>query len=183
MEAENLIPGTNGYVYPVLDIAKITPIEEADFAFGPIQTKWLEALESGNWKQSRRHLMRQYLRQTDDGIQKEVGYCCLGVVCELAGIPHSVSGEHGPLEGFEWDGNFSNGYLPYGVEEKIGLRDVKGSFLTRIDMAPALDRKTYILDEFKANNLAELNDLFGFSFPQIAAVIRRDPHNVFTHSA
>lgn len=37
--------------------------------------EWLEALRSGKYKQTRKHL------------HKGEGYCCLGVACEVAGIP------------------------------------------------------------------------------------------------
>lgn len=45
------------------------------FEFGPLQTQWLEALESGKYEQGFRRLKH-------DG-----RYCCLGVLAELAGLP------------------------------------------------------------------------------------------------
>ena len=40
-----------------------------------IQTKWVEALESGDYKQG-----KTYLRDSEDR------YCCLGVACEVMGV-------------------------------------------------------------------------------------------------
>lgn len=44
-----------------------------------LKSKWLEALRSGNYKQAHGKL------KTDKG------YCCLGVLCEVAGLQGEVS--------------------------------------------------------------------------------------------
>lgn len=41
--------------------------------------KWVEALRSGEYK------------QTQGFLEKEGSYCCLGVYCEVTGIPYSKS--------------------------------------------------------------------------------------------
>lgn len=46
--------------------------------FTPLQKKWLEALESGEYDQSRGRLVRH----TEKGDR----FCCLGVACDLAGL-------------------------------------------------------------------------------------------------
>lgn len=59
-----------------------------------IKAKWTEALRSGEFKQGRRQLYSP-LRDT---------YCCLGVLCRVAGIPMSDDGEstlvNGAREGY-----------------------------------------------------------------------------------
>ena len=44
-------------------------------SFSPIQSMWIEALRSGKYKQGRRRLFGDNT------------YCCLGVACEVLGIP------------------------------------------------------------------------------------------------
>jgi len=44
-----------------------------------LQTKWIEALESGKYNQG-----KNFLKVCDGG---EFKYCCLGLLCELKGIP------------------------------------------------------------------------------------------------
>jgi hypothetical protein len=71
----------------------------SNFQLGPLQTKWLEALESGEYKQ-----------QTDNVLRNLSGFCCLGVaneVCEL--------------------GESDRGYLIH-TYSYIGLRDEEGTF-------------------------------------------------------
>ena len=43
-----------------------------------IKDKWVEALRSGKYKQCKGRL------------QKKDGYCCLGVLCDISGIPFDV---------------------------------------------------------------------------------------------
>jgi hypothetical protein len=53
----------------------------SNFQLGPLQTKWLEALESGEYKQQRAGWL-----QTEDG------FCCLGVanvVCNLGEVSYT----------------------------------------------------------------------------------------------
>jgi len=44
---------------------------------------WVEALRSGSYRQARNKL-KVALRDPDGNLTDEVGYCCLGVMCEVA---------------------------------------------------------------------------------------------------
>jgi len=150
-----------------LDISKIEPISNEPFEFGPIQTKWLEALESGEYKQAQSFLY-DYERDS---------YCCLGVLCKLADLefkpnPHTHKMQSG--YGFVHGTHATNGYMPQGFHEVVGLRDQTGVFKRMIQLSAE--------GRFVAS-LAHCNDEWNFSFPEIAAIIRRDPHNVFTKAA
>jgi hypothetical protein len=64
-----------------------------------IKRKWVEALRNGKYKQG--------MRQLKDGD----AYCCLGVLCEVAGIRISDNGrfageghDYGPIYGVIHDG-------------------------------------------------------------------------------
>lgn len=148
-----------------MNFSNIAPYSISPFEFGPIQTKWLEALESGEWK------------QTSSYLQNGHGHCCLGVLCKLAELPFHERNENTDYlysqgYGFEFQGSKSNGYLPHGFAETVGLRDERGSFA-----------KTVGLNSRYVASLAGCNDDAGMTFPQIAAYIRHDPHNVFTRAA
>lgn len=52
--------------------------DKKPFELGPNQRKWIDALRSGKYKQGKSNLARR----AGDTIE----YCCLGVLCEIAGI-------------------------------------------------------------------------------------------------
>lgn len=108
--------------------------------------KWVEALRSGEFKQ-----VKGRLKTVD-------GYCCLGVVCELAikaGVPVGV-GAIGLLPTFEGE----TARLPKGVRDWIGLRDAYGSY------------------DGDSTSLSHEND-HGKSFAEIADIIESEPAGLF----
>lgn len=104
---------------------------------------WVQALESGQFRQGRERLKRAGLGAYE--------YCCLGVACELAmanGAP--------VLETFIDDTirfNDEIGYLPEAVQDWLGIPDED----------PALDGHV---------SAAQANDGRGMSFIEIAALVR-----------
>lgn len=120
--------------------------------------KWIEALESGEYQQT-----KGTLRSNLDA------FCCLGVLCELAVtesvIPDPVNHFGDWLYGTdEWDRR--GGSLPRSVQVWAGFEEgdprVNSSWI----------HPDYEEDEpFKAT-LADLNDSAGYDFNQIAQVIR-----------
>lgn len=135
------------------DLSKIEPISKEPFEFGPIQTKWLEALESGNYKQTNGYLKNKH------------GYCCLGVLCEVMGLEIEER-EGTPF--FKSGDSASAAYVPTGAVEAAGLHNIAGELRQDVGGNTAL---------------TSLNDHVGWSFSQIAAYIRHDPHNVFERAA
>lgn len=119
----------------------------SDFEFGPLQTQWLKALESGKYAQGTHCL------------KADNKYCCLGIVCELAGLAHdghqhfiSHQGEHGV-------------HLPDYLAEQYG-------FFTNYGEA----------DGGLSDSLVARND-GGSSFGEIATFIRANPKSVFKKAA
>ena len=158
----------------MLDLSKIEKYSDELFEFGPIQTKWLEALESGKYKQGAGNLVQIYSgpQLTDNVAPPEDKYCCLGVLCEVAGLKRAEDGQ-----GYIGQhGHSSNGYIPSG--DTFGLNDAAGQFKQML---------CYVGETF--STLAGMNDQLSqddsnfFSFADIAAYIRHDPHNVFQASA
>jgi len=152
-------------------------MEATAFEFGPLQTKWLEALESGNYVQGQGNL-RQPVAPSSENVSGQA-YCCLGVLCEVAGLkwvdertqclcgnPDCKTGSLG----YEHGDQVQNGDLPGDFYEAVGLFDSSGIFG----------------EDFRFANecgLIALNDVAGLTFPQIAQVIRDNPTKVFTKSA
>ena len=70
-----------------------------------LRTAWLEALRSGKYKQGRDKLCN---------LQNQ--YCCLGVLCEVAGIPKVKEDDLLTFDG-------CTAALPPSLVEKVGLYD------------------------------------------------------------
>jgi hypothetical protein len=115
-------------------------------AADPIQL-WIEALESGEYKQAVSYLSIHGL------------YCCLGVACEVA-IKHGVEVTRAYRDEIvQYDGDHS--LLPPSVQKWLGLRCNDGGFEVAHD------------DWIEEVNLATLNDE-GATFQEIANVIREN---------
>jgi hypothetical protein len=97
-----------------------------------IKAKWVEALRSGRYQQATGKLMT------------EEGYCCLGVLCEVAGLPIALDGFN--VVGADL-GEDDNGYRP--INELVGGRDLVALLYEMNDD----ERKTFpeIADYIEAN--------------------------------
>jgi hypothetical protein len=115
------------------------------------QTRWLEALESGEWQQAIGHL-----RVRKDG---KDGYCCLGVATYL------LSPDHPALElrdSSDQDINTSLGQeAPDSVVDTLMLHSSVGANFDG------------------SEDLAQFNDSLGYTFEDIAKFIREYPWEVF----
>ena len=109
--------------------------------------KWVSALRSGNYKQGKNFLI------FEKGGERE--HCCLGVLCEIAGVEMEEVDEHHPL--------FSES-LPPGDKTFIVSGDESASGLIPSDI---WDGFGFPVDQ---EYLAELNDL-GETFEYIAREI------------
>lgn len=120
------------------------------FILGPLQEKWMQSLEQHPERQGRNTL----------GVQMSNGSykaCCLGEGGLTAGICRWD--EEGLLVDID---SGSTHYLDSGYI-KLGLRDKRGV------------AKDYILSE----SMASMND-DGYSWPEIAAIVRGNPEAYFT---
>jgi hypothetical protein len=121
-----------------------------------IKQEWVTALRSGDYKQGQTRLRRR----ADDDMYPN-GYCCLGVLCELAVqhevIPAAELSETRDYYVYDKDGpDAGNGaYLPVRVREWAEL---------------GLSAPMVLLPGTSKADLADLNDS-GFTFSQIADVI------------
>lgn len=112
---------------------------------------WAQAVESGNY------------RQTSGRLHTDEGYCCLGVLCELAVASGLGIRVERIAEGFH-AGSYAyannNVVLPYEVQEWAGMKDPQGTY----DYDSTLG--------FCVQALSSDNDR-GVTFPEIAATIRK----------
>lgn len=123
-----------------------------DYKFTDAQELWLRCLEEDGMPQTRGRL------------RNEEGYCCLGVACFLYehyhGKPIHPTG-FGRFEGY------TLGQVGAPVSDWLGLRDGCGHPKGWYEqLGPLLP-------------LTSLNDIEEYTFPQIAAVIRKNPRAYF----
>jgi hypothetical protein len=116
----------------------------------PLAQKWILALESGDYTQTKEILC--------DG----VGFCCLGVACEV-GEPKKII-EDG-LVSYEFRGDLEGGELPLTYVGELGLNNGCGR-----------PNDNFIDVE---SSLVYLNDEEGLSFKQIAKRLRATPEAYF----
>lgn len=123
---------------------------------------WVDALRSGKYQQTKGRLHRtvgvDYGPNDSDNVP--AGYCCLGVLCEIAVEKQIIkvidTNETGSVSyGLGTDRSMT--WLPGAVVDWSGLRD------TTVWVVINGYRNRY--------GVAELNDSLGFSFSQIADAI------------
>jgi len=114
-----------------------------------IMKKWVKALRSGKYKQG-----IIYLRRVDNT------YCCLGVLCDVLGIPvKSPSLDENAYTFGESNNDYFFTELPPSVIKKAGMNSSSG---------------IVFFSNGKALSLAILNDARQRSFKQIAGFIERN---------
>lgn len=142
-----------------------------EFKLTETQEAWLQALESG----------RYY--QTKETLHDKVGYCCLGVYCDLVNPQGWESGdafskvfafryvtdEHDYEEYYEYD-------LAGSLMSKLGLFSEGGGLECNSSIWPAYKKEP----NKYCGSLAEMND-HGYTFAEIAAFIRANPAAVFNN--
>lgn len=77
-----------------------------------LKTKWLKALRSGKYKQTRKGVLCNISVKG-----KPLSYCCLGVLCEVAGIPAVIKDFTSKC--MEFDGDES--YLTFKLNRQLGI--------------------------------------------------------------
>ena len=115
--------------------------------------KWVAALRSGEYKQGNGYLCKM------NG-QGEFRFCCLGVLCEIAGAQKNdeLHGEKKVIISYGTGAFESAACAPREAMDFVGLDDEFGSF--------------------GAESLSKLNDT-GFNFEQIADIIESEPEGMF----
>ncbi len=134
---------------------------------GPNQQKWVSALRSGDFKQTREALGLK----TEDGEK----YCCLGVAEFLFGRVDRESSMGRII--FGDSDEYSEDVLTTKTMKKLGLKDHAGGWTW--GSPHTLDKRD--IGEVSAICLSQANDL-GASFEEIADFIESNPSLVFKES-
>lgn len=133
------------------------------YKFTQAQLKWLEALESGEYKQTRKGELCTVIRDKNQEI-KDYKYCCLGLASELFCKNSDVEIEEC---GVSYHGEYA--FAPDDVAKKLKLNDGRGT-INKENLSKKVD--------WDESELAELNDN-GWTFKRIAKFIRNNPRAVF----
>lgn len=120
-----------------------------------IHGQWVAALESGQYQQGKR-----VLRTSDDT------YCCLGVLCDLAVKADLAKWEN--ISG-DWVIMPKNDTFEtaYGADTATGLLPRFVREWAKLD-----DENPHVRTSSSERTLTQLNDVFDYSFAQIADVIK-----------
>ena len=138
-----------------------------EFPYTELQRKWLDDLKTTDAPQTKYVLLRLIAAYAKGDLQP-VGYCCLGRACVVAGIPAKFNTKGGYA-------SFRNKVmsLPDELWKDLKLRSANGKIYPHINIEG---------DENKdVGSLTELNDIFDWSFKQIAELIENYPERVFTN--
>jgi len=163
----------------------LTPVKAEPYPFTELQRNWLDALRSGKYEQGQGFLKDKHNR-----------YCCLGVLCELAGLDSRLMEAAKAFQWKEKDNNvfhFSTGFIPSSVRALAGLYGDLGHFTQGIKFpgikyGPQPDTMELGIGSnhcsLGAMNDARCLDAPGntkraFNFKEIADYIEFDPWNVF----
>ena len=117
--------------------------------------KWVAALRSGEYKQG-----RLYLCHTDE--EGQTTHCCLGVLCEIAGLQKKLNptdDDKGVLTMYGSEDACSEVVAPHEIMDFVGLTTARGHF-------------------GDGDSLVRLND-YSFDFDHIADLIEREPDGLF----
>ena len=114
-----------------------------------IKQRWLEALRSGEYK------------QTKENLQNSDGFCCLGVLCDLHAKERGTNWVR-KTDGYELYGETQ--ILPLSVQEWSGLNNDIGGLVD-------FEYERYGVMYVKSESLPELNDTWNKNFNEIADLI------------
>lgn len=83
-----------------------------------LKEKWVAALHSGDYRQG----TLQLARQEGDGVY---AFCCLGVLCDIAGLEYTVHESNdlvlGTYRRYKFEGGTDPATLPLTFREKVGI--------------------------------------------------------------
>ena len=136
---------------------------------------WVEALRSGKFRQTRQQLK-----------SRNGAYCCLGVLCEVAGLPsiykdgEYVYADAEALEVYKNDDGWSepdleNYYDRYSVTDlPLAGREWLGIDRVDVRLARPVEVRLHGTNQVTTeDSLIELNDTYGWTFEQIADAIEK----------
>lgn len=135
-----------------------------------IKIRWVNALESGDYP------------QVTGRLANDLGFCCLGVLCEIAvqdqvviKRPDRDSGYGVTYVGKNSLSDEESAVLPVAVQDWAGLAGPNETVEIPAHLVPERVRNQEIIfneDGSFNSSLADLNDTYRFTFREIAAVVK-----------
>ena len=110
--------------------------------------KWVKALRSGKYKQA------------EAVLRDDVGFCCLGVACDISQIGEWCN------DGYKAGDDRDYSFLPIDVRDWLGLNSCSGAYFD------SRGKSTSLIDKNDGNGKRRL------SFKQIANIIEREPEGL-----
>lgn len=109
-----------------------------------LKTKWVAALRSGKYQQTRRMLHR-----LEDDVDTDRGHCCLGVLCEILK-------EEGKIISQIQDDDKVCEY--YGKEDVLSSSDIPTTILTEIGLSVNAETNLINMNDDEHKTFAEIAD-------------------------
>ena len=141
--------------------------------------RWVEALRSGEYAQTTGVLHRI----EEEGTGEPVGFCCLGVACDLAvkagvievgEVEESYAGRS--IEAYlDADGMTYSEFLPKEVRDWLGLCDESGTY----EYAEGKQRSLTLLNDGRKTVTPTTESIDQHTFEQVADVIESEPEGLF----
>jgi hypothetical protein len=142
----------------------------------PNQQKWVDALRSGEFKQA-----QDSLRTTVENLDEiSVGYCCLGVACEV--FRRETDRGRWTGEMFQVDDCTSGTSLPGPVQDWLGIFSSAGE-LKEFVIGNGYIRENIDLTDFNDGRLSVNGVTKSFDFNAIADVIESNAGDLFEEQA
>lgn len=171
---------------PKLKTSEKKGMKMSEFKFTEDQLKWIEALESDQYKQTRNKIAER--------VDNEIHFCCLGVANELF-VPEQRDEDETCV--FYWEENdHKNKILTVeNVTEQLNLIKKSGQsnnefsddFIKHVhDIISEKNDNQSLRNHIDTNknlckSLTFLNDKLGFTFKEIAETLRKFPDMFFTN--
>lgn len=127
--------------------------------------EWVDALRSGEYPQTKGRLQRTQPDRYES--ETKPGFCCLGVLCEVA-VKHNVIQRTGADSvgdvGYGAPHRHSDVFPTMPVQDWVGVNDFIVTVEIEVNGEPQTDRIA----------VTELNDVHGFTFDQIADLVESE---------
>jgi hypothetical protein len=126
-----------------------------------VRDKWVAALKSGEYEQAKGYLR---VTKTANPGETAVGFCCLGVLCDIAVkdgvIPPGIEDHEGAMAYGE---NLDEQGLPDEVQEWAGLTNSDPRFINPIDAEGVADYASSWNDD-NGKTFEEIAEMIEFTF-------------------
>ena len=144
-------------------------MDDKQIILGPNQKKWLAALRSGDYAQTR------------ESLQDTNGFCCLGVACDISGVGSwsedtvDFSDDY-TFQGTNSDVANNNDLADTGVDDWLGLNTPDG------DPKDGSELYSLVVYNDSGDLNLDMDKQRPFTFNEIADLLEANPNEFFSES-